>query len=257
MDLSRKKVILLHPYSHYMTLKFHQIYPLSKVLIPFRHPVNAYVSSMKNMVLKAEMRGQRQLLNQIGYLHDLCRHVLPLANKDIDIRTWKLEDLHEYPREVLQQLCRFMEIEYQSCLEKSTIVGKKYWGHNPDPKVRLSGFAPEYHRRNQARELSRVEKIILVTLNYRLNNILNYAMPELKNWEKGLALFYYFGLRPLDVLWLKGDPSTLTQFIFSYLKERLRLIILFFKNLFSRRAYNKISDSFIVIEAINLDQKKL
>ena len=137
---------------------------------------------------------------------------------------------------MLQQLCRFIEIEYQSCLEKSTIVGKKYWGHNPDPKVRLSGFAPEYHRRNQARELSRVEKIILVTLNCRLNTVLNYAMPELKIWEKGLAFFYYFGLRPLDVLWLKGDPSTLTQFIFSSLKERLRLIILFFKNLFSRRA---------------------
>jgi len=56
MNLSRKKVIILHPYSHYMTLKFHKIYPRSKVLIPFRHPVNAYVSGIKNIALKDEMR---------------------------------------------------------------------------------------------------------------------------------------------------------------------------------------------------------
>jgi hypothetical protein len=257
MDLSEKKVILLHPYSHYITLKFHQIYPRSKVLVPFRHPVNVYVSMNKNLVLKTEIRGLNQFINYPDHLHVLCRHVFPLIKNSIEIKSWKLEDLHEYPREVLKQLCRFMEIEYQPCLEKSTIGGKKYWGHNPDPKVRLYGFAPEYHRNDRSRELSRVERIILVTLNYRLNKILNYAMPELKYWEKGLALFYYFGLRPLDVLWMKGDPSSLNLFRFKFLKERLRLIILFCKNIFSRRAYKKIRDSFILIEAINTNQKKL
>ena len=252
MDLSKKKVIMLHPYSHFlerdpysglrlnMTLQFHQIYPGSKVLVPFRHPINAYVSTKKNIMLKAKKRDQLYIINQIGYLHNLCRHVLPLANKNIEMKLWKLEDLHEFPVEVLGQICSFMGIEYQSCLEESTVNGKKYWGHNQDPKIRMNGFSPEYHRQDLSSELSRGEKIILLALNKRINLTLNYKLPELKIWECALSFFYFFSLRPVDVIWLKRYPSKWFKFIFRILIERTLFHILFFKNIFNSKAYEKI-----------------
>ena len=74
--------------------------------------------------------------------------------------------------------------------------------------------------------------------------------------SKGLDIFAIFNTKIFLGLFFVSLIS-IYGIIFRFLKERSRLIILFFKNIFSRRAYNKISVSFIMIEEINLDQKKL
>ena len=158
---------------------------------------------------------------------------------------WRAEDLTRKPKEVLSRLCQLMEIEYEPCLEKSTVMGKKYWGHSPDK--RIYGFSPSLHSHVRTSEVERTEKVMVLTLNKPLMEILQYEMPELTFFEKHFSLVFFLMLRAHDINWLKKNRSKYRIFIRGFFGERFRMIRLFFRNLIFRKDYHIIKKYIIKV----------
>lgn len=249
INLSEKKVIIFHPYAHSMAIRFHRIFPGSKALVPVRHPINSFLSAYENGIYKAKIRQQGQV-NHFAMkdnLVSLSKHVFPLIEDDIQMIIWRLEDLHQKPKEVLGKLCHYMAIDYHTCLQESTVMGKKYWGHSSDPQKRMSGFSKTHHKRIRADQLSKVQKVLLVTINKQLAKILKYEMPILTFFEKNFALVLFALLTHYDLKWIKASVNGYKKFARMFISERIRLIIFYFKNMHSRLQYKKIRESIIEV----------
>lgn len=142
-QLDNKKIIFFqaHTINTYSLSKLKNDFPNFKTLISIRDPRSTFTSHVNHFVNK----------NNNGYISlkqyiDLYTPMLGLfdqaheAHLDINnIKTIKLEDVHNSPRETLQNLAQWMGISYEKTLLHSSCHGLTWWGDATIPPV--TGFA--------------------------------------------------------------------------------------------------------------------
>ena len=251
-DVSKFKILLIHPHEREITFIFDQIFPKSKYLIPIRNPIRAYCSSIKLRKEKADARNQPyiptgQLLSSAVNLHKYCK-------RNMDICIFRIEDFgSEKEKRILKLISKYVGIEYNKSMETSTFGSKTFWGANPSFKTKVF----DKKRHTLPIPLYRYEKNIFYSLNKEFNSVAGYSMQEFSLLEESLSLFWL--LLPLqdEIKWFhnaifrkkykgmkysNGKSFSILKSTLGLIKERISVLYIFFRN-YNSRHYKLIAKS--------------
>ncbi|MGK5093172.1 hypothetical protein WDW89_14300 [Deltaproteobacteria bacterium TL4] len=227
MDLSHKKIMLHHPHNHISAIKYHKYFKDAKAIATVRHPINGYISTLKQIKEKSRIRNQ--LFYHFDVLPEQCNHFYPLLENKIEIIVFKIDS---FSQKQMKQLCELIGISYARSLEDSTFMGKKFWGNSL--KGKSHGFSKAFHQEQLLGEISTIEQVILTTLTKELNTLLNYEIPELSLIQKYLFPFFFLIPTPLEIKMMKENYPKL-KVLKWFLKTRAKLLLYLIKNTLALR----------------------
>ncbi|KGG12073.1 MULTISPECIES: hypothetical protein [Prochlorococcus] len=255
-DILKDKVVLLHPHEPWITFEFLKIFPESKHLIPVRDPMRAYCSRIKLTKEKAYLR--KQPYSPIDQLSSMANNLYDYCKLDMDMCVFKIEDFGSNRDPLLLKISKYLDIDFNISMTKSTFGSKIYWGANPS--ARTSVFDPSRHSRKVP--LRRYEKNLFYALNGNINSIFSYSDKSFTKLEKIFSIFWLCLPMQEELHWLnqaiikrryaKSEFNTDKSFSvvkcsLLLLKERLFLFFIFFRN-FRSSHYNKIRSVFINLD---------
>jgi len=233
--IKENKVILLHPHSFHKLYSLYKIFPKGKTIVAVRHPIRGYISTMKLLKQRAKMRGYYSIHFGSLLLNEFYAATF-FGREDIEVRFVRVEDFSNYKDYILRELCKYMGIRYDICLESSTFGGKKYWGANTSYKS--NHFQESRH--NFPLAMSNQDKIVLSLLNKRFGVIKGYKLFDISAFYKYSAVFWLLMPMEEDIKLVKecfvkypwetilnnsGEPILRTKILLTFLKERLQSIL--------------------------------
>jgi len=147
----------------------------------------------------------------------------------------KLEDLHTKPKVTMFKLVKWLEIEWDDCLLKSTFDGKKWW-NRPESK-RLSGFGNRIIKQKYKTIINKFDRIRLHALLYKKHVIWNYKTHWFAEYLTMRFLIFFSLVLPFKSEF-KVIPSRINFTIirpliklfrnrYSQLKNRIKHILLY------------------------------
>ncbi len=254
-DISKFKILLLHPHEREITFIFDEIFPKSKYLIPIRNPIRAYCSSIKLRKEKANARNQPyiptgQLLSSAVNLYEYCK-------RNMDICIFRIEDFgSKKEKKILKLISKYIGIEYNNSMESSTFGSKTFWGANPSFKTKVF----DKKRHSLPIPLSRYEKNLFYSLNKEFNLVAGYPMKEFSLLDSSLSLFWL--LLPLkdEIKWFhnaffkkkykgmkysNGNSFSILKSTLGLIKERISVLYIFIRN-YNSRHYKCIAKSLLL-----------
>jgi len=144
-----KKKVILHNIHHARDLnKLIENFKSVKVICAIRDP-RSFFSNMESLVQYAPKNA-----NPIIHF-DLLNRVLngfyDINNNKCDIKVNLLERLHSYPKEVVNNICAWLGINFDPILLKSTSGGLLWYGDDMSSVSIESTFDSEYYNRSKER----------------------------------------------------------------------------------------------------------
>lgn len=137
VDIMKTKVLFYHIHRTERIEAFAVDFSGYDVICMVREPRNTLVSGIEHW------RGIRPWSYSSVYWHYLLKRIIqesePLLQYTTSFKTLKLEDLHLFPKEVLQEFCSQYGLEFQESMLESSFQGKKWWGDVMSGKY-LDGF---------------------------------------------------------------------------------------------------------------------
>tara|TARA_B100001057_G_scaffold501057_1_gene620110 strand:+ start:2739 stop:3830 length:1092 start_codon:yes stop_codon:yes gene_type:complete len=229
MNLDKKKILLLHPHEKHICLKFNDIFPDSKFLIPIRDPVKVYFSIISMNKKKAKLRNQHyypsaQLLDFVSGLEDF-------KNKGLNFYVIKFEDLNKKLKKKMMEISNYMSIDYDEKMLESTFGGYKYWGNSFD-NLRDKYISSENFDYNNS---SFKDLYFLKLLNFRISKKYNYNHDNFKKKEILLGIILFFFPLKDEIIYIKNfnykSIFRYLKFILFFFPKRFILLMIVLKNL--------------------------
>lgn len=224
-DLNKKKV-LLHSVKHDFRVRIIcEEFSRVKVIATTRDPRAGYIISMEDWKKYAPDRlGPR---NHFFYINRILKATSCMNEfSNVDIRVNILERLHQQPDEVMRNMCKWLGIEFDPILLKSTCGGKDWWGDALTTGIN-SPFNKERYSESQQlwkKHMSLFDNIIFSSLMRK--EICHYS------WIKKYSGWVWLFITPfLILLPNKWDLIILVKAI---KKKQVRIIIEWFYFLLKR-----------------------
>ena len=207
IKLDDKKILLLHPHEQNICIKFNQIFPFSKFLVPIRNPIKVYYSLIETRRTKCNLREQKYFPR--GSLVELTNGLRNFRKNNFNMLVIRLEDLGNNTEKEVKKICNYININFETNLLLSTFGGFKYWGNTINLQRNIYEER-DYESYNQA---NKTDLTILRTLN---KDIIEEFYENEAIFTKNKYPFYKLFL-PLqdEVIYLKSFSF---KYIFSYLK---------------------------------------
>jgi len=137
VDIKKTKILFYHAHHIDKLGEFYKDFPDFDLICSIREPRNVLASGMehwKNYDLKSY---------NANFLYQSIRRIFEeseLAQEyTSNIKTLKLEDLHLFSQEVLEEFCNTYGLKFNNSLLESSYHGKKWWGDSLSGKY-LDGF---------------------------------------------------------------------------------------------------------------------
>ena len=234
-EINKVKYLIIYAYDHQNTIRFINRIGNGDVIVLSRNLFNNYISFEKKLITKLDLRNlhSNEILNDnMNYLYNTSKNVTPLIKAKVNFSIIRIEDLHNEPEKVMKKFCLLIKINYDLSLLESSFGGKKYnghsWDHDQKKLKKFSGFNKNYHNISQMNKLREVEKIQILFIGYFYLISLKYV--DNKNIKFLLIknFLYIFYPNKYENKFLRKNKN-----IFSYIKSRLKFIIIFlyqFKN---------------------------
>ena len=199
LDFNKISVILFHPHAVRRTIYMNNIFPNSKFLVTIRDSSRAYNSRLNLMKNKARLRNIKD--SHLGLLIADANNVYEFLKHNMSMKIIRIEDFELYHRHIMTKLCKYLNIEYCSSLEKSTFGLKEYWGANT--KYKSNTFLVSRHKKPLS--LKRHELVLFGIINKDLNQITGYSSVKLTRIEN--KFWYLWLLLPFqeDFNWFKRE----------------------------------------------------
>ena len=153
----------------------------------------------------------------------------PIFNKNCSVGI-RLEDLKNFPKKTLRELCKWMGIKEEKSLYEMTCQGKKWWGNQVEASVIMEGVAP-FDKSSISREVGEVfserDQLILRTLFYPFRVHFNYVEANEEDFLKDLLtirpmLDQMFDFEKIYVEKYISNPKRFKKSVpFLYVRERL------------------------------------
>ena len=254
IDLNKIKVVLFHPHNIGDTIAMNDLFPGSKYLVTIRDPIRAYHSRLKRMKDKAKVRNIAH--SHLYLLINDANNIFELLQKKLSMRIVKIEDFAEHSYFLIRKLCEYLNINYDSSLEISSFNSKLYWGANPNYKS--NKFIMDRHVKPLS--MKRYELLLFSIMNKQINQITGYPSEQLLWIERKLIVLWILLPFSEDFKWFKrafyynkykglpdnsGNYPSRFLIILKLLKERLMLIIIYFRNTRLKENYKKINEYLI------------
>ena len=254
MDLNTKKVVLFHPHEIHRTISMHNLFPDSKYLVTIRNPARAYYSRLQLMKNKAKARNIAH--SHLGLLSDDAYNVYELLQNNMSMRIVKIEDFAENSHYILMKLCKYLNIDYNAELQKSTFGSKLYWGANSNYKSNT--FTKTRHVKKLP--LKRHELLLFSIINKKLNQITGYSNMQISWFKKKLSVLWFILPFTADIEWVKkafyyneykglrdysGQYPSRIIMTLKLIKERITLLKIYFFNIHTTENYNRIKKCLI------------
>jgi hypothetical protein len=224
-DLKKKKV-LLHSVKHdfrirILTEEFSHV----KVFAATRDPRAGYTISMEDWVNYAPDRLTPS--THYFYINRIIKSTSCMdVFRNVEIRVNILERLHQHPEEVLENMCKWLGIQFDDILLRSTCGGKDWWGDALTTGIK-SPFNKERYSESQLlwkRHLSLFDNILFSSLMRK--EISHY------NWVSKYTSIGWLLLTPILILLPnKWDVIILVSAI---KKKQIRIILEWFYYLLKR-----------------------
>ena len=249
IDIYNKKVILFHPHDMHRTIAMNNIFPDSKYLVTIREPVRGYYSRLNLMKNKSALR--KIVNSHVGLLRDDANNVNELLEKNVSMKLIKIEDFAEHSKSIMQQLCKYLDIDYNLSLETSSFNSKLYWGANP--KYKNNKFSNIRHI--DPIPVKKNERVLFSIINHELNKITGYPSIKLSWLERKLKVWWLFLPFSEDIKWTinafyynkfkgqldyYGRYQSRIRIILRLIKERFDLLYIYIRNSRKKGNYDKI-----------------
>jgi hypothetical protein len=238
-DLDKKKIFFHHIHHIPKLDNYLKDFPQSKVISMTRDPRATYVSGVENRRSYSSKADQPKSVFFI--LNRMIEDAQALKYKKIDFKVLKLEDLGE--EDILREVCSWLEISYNDCLQHSTWGGLRWWGDRVSvslPPHEQTGFSKVMINNKWESKLGSMD---LYILNYLLQKRLvffDYEHQGIRIFDHVLVFFLLFlptsyELNHLSPSYfykcIKMKNFKFIAFIFIYYPKRVRLFYkLYFKN---------------------------
>lgn len=225
-DLNKKK-ILLHSIKHDFRIKILcEEFPIVKVIAANRDPRAGYTISMEDWTTYAPDRISPG--THFFYIDRILQSTNCLNKfNNIEIRVNILEKLHQHPEKVMKNMCRWLGVEFDSILMRSTCGGKDWWGDAMTKGIN-SPFNKDRYIDSQKlweKHMSLIDNIIFSTI--MRNEIFYYS------WVKKYTGLWWIFIVPLLILLPnKWDIVILFKAI---KKKNVRMIVEWFYYLLKRQ----------------------
>ena len=185
----------IHNPSAYSKLNFMSTSPKIKWLVMVREPLQTFESWALETYKNENYQGiATRLLGLLFQVDDPSFQI----QKSVGIR---LEDLKNYPKETMRNLCHWMEIKEEPTLYEMSAQGKKWWGDPSSPNFEIDGMNP-FGKRSINRKigsfLSKDDQFVLKTLFYPFLVHFNYEKENLKLFKENLKKIRPMIEKPFD-----------------------------------------------------------
>jgi len=170
MDLEIKKTKILFYHIHHLKKleAFREDFPDYDVIMTIRDPRNTLVSGVEHWK-KYDPKTYTP-----NHFYSVLRRIFEeselLLRYTKNIRTLKLEDLHLFSRDVLEEFCGIYDLELEDCMFESSYHGKKWWGDEVSGKY-LDGFNRTVNEKNWGDKLFCYDNFLIeFILEHRLRH---------------------------------------------------------------------------------------
>lgn len=125
-DIKKTKIIFYHIHHIPKLKEFKEDFEEFDVIAMTREPRNTLVSGIEHW--------KRYNVNTYnsGFLYQLLNRIFeesePATQYTKNVKTLKLEDLHLFSKEILEEFCKIYGLKFEDCLFKSSYHGRKWWG---------------------------------------------------------------------------------------------------------------------------------
>ena len=214
----------IHNPSNCAQLNFTRLASNLNCILMVREPVQSCESWVK---LSLEAENYEMLLHPvIAMLFEIDN---PIFNKNRSIGI-RLEDLKNFPKKTVRELCNWMGIKEEKSLYEMTCQGKKWWGNQMENTVTMEEAAP-FDKSSISRAVGEVfserDQFILRTLFYPFRVHFDYVEPNKEDFLKDLLT-----IRPMldqmfdfEKMYVEKYISNLKRFKksvpFLYVRKRL------------------------------------
>ena len=234
-DLAKKKIFFHHPQDITELPDYLKDFPDSKIIGMTRDPRANFVSSIEHHRNFNELVDTDNSVHLIFQITRILNDGLIFERYGIDYRLIRIEDLGS--TEILQALCRWLNISYDESLTRSTWAGMSWHSDRMSPMNREPGFSKAMLENQWEKRLSFIDKYVL---NYILNPRLKqygYSYKKISPVSALLVLFLImlplsYELRFMSPSYIrnclqKRDRKSIPLNGLNYLK-RIRLFLKFY-----------------------------
>ncbi|MFC1621025.1 hypothetical protein ACFL2G_01855 [Candidatus Omnitrophota bacterium] len=186
MDINRTKILFYHIHHREKLKDFKEDFSDFEVICSIRDLRNALVSGLEHWkAYRVSVYKSRFLYTLLKGLIEESELILPYAK---NFKALKLEDLHLYSREVMEEFCGMYGLELADSMFQSTHRGKKWWGDALSGKY-LDGFNKNIEKINWRDKLFSYDNFLIEFIvgdrlkhyGYRVENRISrlYLIPAL------------------------------------------------------------------------------
>ncbi len=137
IDIKKTKILFYHIHHIEKLKEFKEDFIDFDVICSIRDPRNILVSAVDNWKKYDRKTYKSRFLYEV--LKRLFEESEPVLQYTKNIRTLKLEDLHIFSKEVLDEFCERYNLSFEQIMLESSYHGKKWWGDQLSVKY-LDGF---------------------------------------------------------------------------------------------------------------------
>jgi len=231
-DITKKKLFFHHVHHIWKLDPYLHDFPGSKILSMTRDPRATYVSGVEHWRIydpKTDTSG-----HVFFVLNRTIEDAQSVLKYNKDFKVLRLEDTGN--DKVLNEVCKWLGVSYDTCLKQSTWGGLRWWGDRLSKKKiskHESGFSSSIIKNKWESRLNWIDKFLLgFLLSGRLNQF-GYQNSNSQKWYKWIVVPFFIPIptvyerRYLSITYLyqkikNRDLRTIVKVFYFYLK-RVRL----------------------------------
>lgn len=187
-DLNQKKIFFHHVHHIWKLDSYLEDFPHSKVISMTRDPRATYVSGVENRRNYSAKANQQKSVFFI--LNRVIEDAQELKNKNLDFIVLKLEDLGE--KDILIEICRWLGVSYNECLQHSTWGKLRWWGDRVSisvPPREQRGFSKAMINNKWRSKLGKIDKYVLNYLLQKRLIFFDYEHQGIRFFDHVLVFF--------------------------------------------------------------------
>jgi hypothetical protein len=174
IDSNTRIIYPIHtPIPSKYTAQFAEDFPDAQYIVTVRKPIDSIAAMVK-------------YLTRVGKIFEnyLVAVFMPMLFAGVPTtngvyhtsRALRLEDLHRAPREMMQEVCRWLDLPWDETLMKSTVSGLEWWGDSGS--LQVQGFSEKVVARRHDGQLSPLDVLRLKVLLAPKNSVWGYACAD-------------------------------------------------------------------------------
>ena len=168
-DLEQKRLFFHHPHIFTELPSFLQDFPDSKIICMTRDPRANFVSGIEHHRNYNHLVDTDNGIHLLFQINRILNDAVVMEQFGRDYRVIRIEDLGR--EDILQTLCRWLNISYDPCLTRSTWAGLSWHSDRLSKVNREPGFSKAMLENQWEKRLSFTDKYVM---NYVMNPRLKY-----------------------------------------------------------------------------------